>query len=415
MGDGRPMFSIVMPTRNRASLLRYALQSALDQTFTDYEIVVSNNSSADDTEQVTREVGGDRVRYVRTDRVLPMHESWEFALSQARGEWIMFLCDDDALYPDALQIISRALESEQTELITWRSGQYFLNSPFVPQERRGQVVIFPGTGGQMKVDSASQLKWLFNSMFGSPVIPKMLNSCAHRALVARVKQRVGRFFVPPAPDYSCCAAMLALTNSFVVVDCMLGLGGAGAHISGVSSETGKPTNHVQFVNDFAGRMFHNTPLSHLTGTNAVGESLLAVQKELQPEMSGLSLNPVSYYVWNYDEMLGLEASGLDIAELRKEFHGALRKEPWRVRTAVRTSIMARWLRSFLQTGVIRRAIVGMGITRLLDATIRRRRQKVVGWGAGFPNILEAVRHASQSDDAYRKARESRRFAGASLT
>ena len=40
---GKPFFSVVIPTRNRASLLRYALQTALDQDFDDYEIVVSDN------------------------------------------------------------------------------------------------------------------------------------------------------------------------------------------------------------------------------------------------------------------------------------------------------------------------------------------------------------------------------------
>ena len=46
-GESRwmPFFSIVMPTRNRANLLKYALRSALQQTFQDYEVVVSDNQS----------------------------------------------------------------------------------------------------------------------------------------------------------------------------------------------------------------------------------------------------------------------------------------------------------------------------------------------------------------------------------
>ena len=45
-------FSIVIPTRSRAKLLRYAIMSALHQTFDDYEVIVSNNDSQDDTEAV---------------------------------------------------------------------------------------------------------------------------------------------------------------------------------------------------------------------------------------------------------------------------------------------------------------------------------------------------------------------------
>ena len=50
----RPLFSVVIPTRNRGHLLRHALHTALNQTFDDYEIVVSDNNSSDATPQVTR-------------------------------------------------------------------------------------------------------------------------------------------------------------------------------------------------------------------------------------------------------------------------------------------------------------------------------------------------------------------------
>ena len=55
-----PMFSIVMPTRSRARTLRWALQTAVNQDFEDYEIVVVDNHSTDDTAEVARTVGGQR-------------------------------------------------------------------------------------------------------------------------------------------------------------------------------------------------------------------------------------------------------------------------------------------------------------------------------------------------------------------
>ena len=106
MNTSSPYFSIVMPTRNRGHLLCSALQHALNQTFGDYEIVVVDNCSSDDTPEVVRKVGGSRVRYLRTEKTLPMHANWEFALSQARGEWVTFLCDDDALFPEALHRVA---------------------------------------------------------------------------------------------------------------------------------------------------------------------------------------------------------------------------------------------------------------------------------------------------------------------
>jgi glycosyltransferase involved in cell wall biosynthesis len=51
MSLNRPFFSIVMPTRDRAHLLKFALQSALSQTFDDYEILVSDNHSTDNVSE----------------------------------------------------------------------------------------------------------------------------------------------------------------------------------------------------------------------------------------------------------------------------------------------------------------------------------------------------------------------------
>ena len=395
MSKDRPMFSIVMPTRNRAPLLQYALQSALDQTFADYEIVVSNNSSSDDTEQVIRQVGGERVRYVRTDRVLPMHDSWDFALTHARGDWVLFLCDDDALYPEALQIINNTIAAEQTELVAWLSGFYYIDTPYIPPERRGHLVLPHCTGRPIRMSSQSQLEALFRLRFNPNIVPKMLNSCCRHTLIERVKQRLGRVFPPPCPDYTCGAAMLALTDSYCLIDRQLELCGCGSHVPGVSADGKKPTSHVEFVNDFQGQRYEHVPLTHDTGWNGIVESLLKVQKAMQPELAGLKLDRAAYFSSCYVDMRALANGGLDVSEMRKEFFAALAHEPLRVRAQVRASILAPRMPLFLRQGRVRRLIIRMGVLRLLDATVRRGRQKVVGWEEGFPNILEAVRYASR--------------------
>ncbi|MCA9109881.1 MAG: glycosyltransferase family 2 protein, partial [Planctomycetaceae bacterium] len=90
MPTDRPRFSIVMPTRNRACLFRSALQSALAQTCGDFEVVISNNQSSDNTNEVARTFDDPRVRYFETDQTLPMSRNWEFALSNARGEYVTY-------------------------------------------------------------------------------------------------------------------------------------------------------------------------------------------------------------------------------------------------------------------------------------------------------------------------------------
>src|ERR1051325_6275982 len=98
-----PFFSIVIPTFNRSDLLPYAVRSILNQTFENFEIIISDNCSADDTPQIAQQFTDSRVKYVRTPRHFTIADSWEFARSQALGKLIFMLSDDDGLLPIALE------------------------------------------------------------------------------------------------------------------------------------------------------------------------------------------------------------------------------------------------------------------------------------------------------------------------
>jgi glycosyltransferase involved in cell wall biosynthesis len=83
-----PGVSIVITKRNRAHLLKVALYSALRQTWQDLEILVSDSySGIEGTRKVLRSFQDLRLRYARTHRLLAMPDSWEFALSHAKGEY----------------------------------------------------------------------------------------------------------------------------------------------------------------------------------------------------------------------------------------------------------------------------------------------------------------------------------------
>src|SRR4051794_40758319 len=89
----KPLFSIVMPTRNRAHLLQESLQTALNQDFDDYEIVVVNNNCDDNTDEVVERLSNEKVKYFKTEKTLAMPDNWEFAWSKAQGVYVIYLCD----------------------------------------------------------------------------------------------------------------------------------------------------------------------------------------------------------------------------------------------------------------------------------------------------------------------------------
>ncbi len=118
--------SIVMPTRNRAHLLKVSLPSALRQTYQDLEILISDNYSGnEETRKVYESFQDSRLRYVRTDRLLAMPDSWEFALSHAKGEYVTVLTDDWYFLPFAIERAMAAVEQYKVDLVAWNYCTYF--------------------------------------------------------------------------------------------------------------------------------------------------------------------------------------------------------------------------------------------------------------------------------------------------
>lgn len=105
-----PMVSIAMPTYNRAdSYLKEAIQSALDQTYHNIEIIVSDNCSSDDTESVVKSFHDTRIRYFKQTENVGLKNNLNFCIAQARGEFLLFLFDDDLIDPDFLETCIKAI------------------------------------------------------------------------------------------------------------------------------------------------------------------------------------------------------------------------------------------------------------------------------------------------------------------
>jgi glycosyltransferase involved in cell wall biosynthesis len=95
----RPKVTIAIPTFNRATWLKGGVLAALAQTYQDYEIVVSDNASSDETQVVLAEFDDHRLRVIRQDRNLGLNGNWNACLAEARGEYIALVPDDDRIAP----------------------------------------------------------------------------------------------------------------------------------------------------------------------------------------------------------------------------------------------------------------------------------------------------------------------------
>lgn len=140
-----PLVSVIVPAYNQGHYLRHAVQSALDQTAADLEVIVVDDGSTDDTAQVAQSFTDARVRYVhQANRGLSGARNT--GLREARGAFLTFLDADDAFLPDKMALLLAEFEAApELGLVTGqallidetgqRTGQHFESRLPVEQAR----------------------------------------------------------------------------------------------------------------------------------------------------------------------------------------------------------------------------------------------------------------------------------------
>ena len=94
-----PLVTIAIPTFNRAALLKRCIAAALAQSYPYFEVFVSDNASTDETPEVLKAFDDRRLRSTRQQTNIGLVGNWNACLAQAKGEYIVFVSDDDIVEP----------------------------------------------------------------------------------------------------------------------------------------------------------------------------------------------------------------------------------------------------------------------------------------------------------------------------
>lgn len=97
-----PSVSVIIPSLNRASLLKRSIDSVLAQTYQDFEIIVVDDASTDNTEEVVHGIGDPRIRYFKHERNSGGSAARNTGIREARGKFIAFQDSDDVWLPEKL-------------------------------------------------------------------------------------------------------------------------------------------------------------------------------------------------------------------------------------------------------------------------------------------------------------------------
>lgn len=201
--EPRPLFTVIIPGKDRAEYLAHTLRTCSIQQYEPLEIIVSDDASSDASREVVEEAArrDPRIRLIAHDRPIGMRDNFEFALQAAKPGFVTMLGSDDGLLPDGIAGMWDVLRETGTELLAWPPPVY---SYAGAREERGQLGLFLKKGVRLIESSvflerqARNLHYL--SDFESPMC--YVKGVTSTRLVDQVRRRSpeGRFYACATPD-----------------------------------------------------------------------------------------------------------------------------------------------------------------------------------------------------------------------
>jgi glycosyltransferase involved in cell wall biosynthesis len=101
------MFTVITVTYNSADFLDQCIQSVLAQTFIDFEYIIADDNSSDNSWDIINRYNDPRIKTYRNHLNLGEYPNRTKAINQARGEYVIFIDGDDVMYPHALDVFAR--------------------------------------------------------------------------------------------------------------------------------------------------------------------------------------------------------------------------------------------------------------------------------------------------------------------
>ena len=127
INTAHPLVTIAIPTHNRANgHLKQAIQSAVSQTYSNIEIIVSDNCSTDNTEIVVKGFNVPRIRYFKHNRNIGYINNTNFCVKQAKGDFLLMLHDDDLIDHDIVGFCLKAV-NYTTDIGIIRTGTRWID------------------------------------------------------------------------------------------------------------------------------------------------------------------------------------------------------------------------------------------------------------------------------------------------
>lgn len=129
------MVSVIIPTYNRADTIKRSIESVLRQSYQNFEVIVIDDGSTDDTCRVVDEIGDSRICYIKSDRRMGANAARNTGIQRAKGEYIAFQDSDDIWRKDKLKM--------QMDLFREKDDVDIIYSRYLCHYANGETALVP--------------------------------------------------------------------------------------------------------------------------------------------------------------------------------------------------------------------------------------------------------------------------------
>jgi glycosyltransferase involved in cell wall biosynthesis len=206
-------FSIVVPTRDRASVLYHCLKTIVSQSYKNLEIIVSDNHSQDNTEEVVKSFDDQRIVYIKPPHKLSMSHHFEFALDTATGDYIGSIGDDDGLLPNCFEYLNSLILKHGRYAISCQNSGFLWGNNYI---NPSTIEINMRTGSSL-YDSKSVLKRLYTHRNHYSSCPIIYYGFIPRELYNYAKEVSNnkKFFNSMIPDIYSALLLTNITDKYI--------------------------------------------------------------------------------------------------------------------------------------------------------------------------------------------------------
>jgi len=323
-----PFFSIVMPTRNRAhQLVNSALKSVLQQDFEDFEVIICDNASTDNTQILVKDINDTRVSYIYSSPWMPKEKFFEFSLKHAKGKYLLLFFDDDVLMFNALSKCHKVLNSFGADILTFPNSIIYHSSDWHRSKERNMLTVSPYMDEVYIKDAKAHLQKIFAARILIPGTPYVTNAFYKTSFIQGLVKYYGTLFPHGhMGDYNIACYALANTEHFLYVDSPVMIFSLWSENTPQQIHDLKTTmpEYQEWVAWATENLLANMPFKSYLFSNCIVATLLDMKKRL-----GLpwEIDWAGYFDDIRSDIIRLKRLGVNVSQLQEEYDSAIRNQP----------------------------------------------------------------------------------------